>query len=362
MKLVATKALKEHVKLAKPVINEFGQVLIQDQVPLTKKMIERLIELGVTFVYIEDENTKDIIMDSIVSDETRIKAIQTIKQEFTNMADEIRIKKSFNGEHLSKKVSKIILEIYEQIMNNKDALTILTDVFLHDSYIFSHSLNVTIYTLRLALEMNFTEKQIMEIGLGALLHDVGKMFVPWEILNKPGKLTDEEFAIIKKHTTDGYVLLKDLPNISLLVAHCALSHHERLDGSGYPRGLKGDEIHQYAQIIGICDVFDAVTTNRVYRKRAMLPHEGLELLYAGAGTLYCEEYVRAFRNTIAIYPVGLQVKLSDGRSGVVIKQNPQISTRPVIRILMENDQEVTPYDVDLVKEINVTIVECDLLG
>lgn len=358
MKLTATTKLKENDKLAKPIYNENGVTLIQNGVPLTRKIINRLIELGISYVYIEDDRTNDIEVKDIISEQTRINSIKAIKKEFTSIAEEMRLKKRFNGDHLSKNFSKIILDILAEIKNNKDALTVLSDVYLYDSYIFTHSLNVTVYTLGLALELNFSDKQMLEIGLGAILHDVGKMLTPLEILNKPGRLTEDEYEIMKKHTTDGYKLLKDLPNIPLLAAHCAYQHHERMNGSGYPRGIKDNDIHLYAQLIGICDVFDAVTSNRVYR-RAMLPHEGLELLYAGAGTLYSKELICAFRNTVAIYPVGLEVALSDGRSGVVVKQNHELSTRPVIRILKENNKEVNPYEIDLMKEINVTITECE---
>ena len=215
---------------------------------------------------------------------------------------------------------------------------------------------MTVYTLALAVKLGYNERELLEIGIGALLHDVGKMAVPLEILNKPGKLTKEEFEVIKTHPKVGYDMLKDLPNISLLTAHCALQHHERINGSGYPYGLKGDEIHEYAQIIGIADVFDAVTSHRSYRK-PMLPHEALELLYSGVGTLYDIRYIQEFNQTIAVYPIGLTVVLSDGRVGIVVKQNKGLSTRPVVRIVKENGKSLDePYDVDLVKHPNVTIV------
>jgi HD-GYP domain-containing protein (c-di-GMP phosphodiesterase class II) len=358
MRLVATSSLKENIKLAKPILNESGQILIQQGIPLTTRIINRLIGIGITFVYVQDEATSGLELKQVISEQTRIKSVNIIKNEFVSIADEMKLKKSFNGDRLSKNFSNIITNILNEIKQNKEALSILSDVFIYDNYIFSHSLNVTVYTLGLALELNFTEKQTMEIGLGAILHDVGKMLTPTDILNKPGRLTSEEFEIVKMHTTDGFKLLKDLPNISLLVAHCAFQHHERLNGTGYPRGLTEAEIHLYAKIIGVCDVFDAVTSNRVYRK-AMLPHEGLDLLYSGVGTLYSEDMIRAFQKTIAIYPDGLMIGLSDGRKGVVVKQNKELSTRPIIRILREKDTDVVPYEVDLIKEINVTIIECE---
>lgn len=358
MRLVPTEILKEKDKLAKSIFNENGQILIHVGVPLTRRIIDRLIDIGITYVYIEDDKTSDIISQSVITEETRVRSINQIKSEFTSIADEMKLKKTFNGDHLSKNFTQIVSDLLDEIKGNDDVLTVLSDVFLYDSYIFSHSLNVTVYSLGLALELKFSEKKLMELGLGAILHDVGKMLTPNEILNKPGRLTNEEFEIIKKHTTDGYKMLKDLPNIPLLTAHCAFQHHERLNGTGYPQGLAGDKIHPYAQIIGICDVFDAVTSNRVYR-RAMLPHEGLELLYTGVGTQFDTELVKSFSKTIAIYPDGLTVGLSNGCTGVVSKQNKELSTRPVVRVLTENGTEVNPYEIDLMKHVNITITDCE---
>ncbi|WP_096202524.1 HD-GYP domain-containing protein [Bacillus sp. FJAT-45350] len=361
MRLVATKSVKENTKLAKPIFNENGQILLHEGVPLTSRMIQRLINIGITFIYIEDELTRDIVMKEVVSEQTKMKALTTIKEEFTSISEDLLSKKSFNRDHLSKNFSGVVRAILDDIKNNQEALAMLTDVYVYDSYIFTHSMNVTIYSLGLAMQLKMTDKQLMEIGIGAMLHDVGKMAIPAEILNKPGRLNDEEFAIVKRHAREGYELLKDLPNISLLTAHCALQHHERLDGSGYPQQLIGDKIHTYAKIIGIADVFDAVTSSRVYRG-AMLPHEGLELLYAGAGKLYDNALIEAFRRTVAVYPVGVTVGLSDGKEGIVVKQNNQLSTRPVIRILSENGTPLDkPYDVDLMKQMNVTITECEAI-
>ena len=359
MRLVATKSISEGTKLAKAIYNDNGKILLHEGVSLTSRMLHRLIEIGITYVYIKDELTDDVEVEGVVSEQTKRLAVQTIKSEFETIANDLKLKKSFNGAHLSRNFSKVIRNILDDIKQNKQALSMITDVYAYDSYIFTHSLNVTLYTLGLAMQLKFSEKQLMEIGLGAILHDVGKMLVPMEILNKPGKLTAEEFEEIKKHPRAGYELLKELPNISLLTAHCALQHHERLDGSGYPLKLQGNKIHLYAKIIGIADVFDAVTSNRVYRQ-ALLPHQGLDLLYTGVGTLYDPAMIDAFRKTVAIYPVGLTVGLSDGREGVVVKQNQQLSTHPIIRITAEGGKRLdAPYEIDLMKEIHITITKCE---
>src|SRR5699024_4018570 len=149
--------------------------------------------------------------------------------------------------------------------------------------------------------------------------------------------------------------LRKQDEFSTVIAHCAYQHHERLDGSGYPRGLVGSEIHKYAKVIAIADVFDAMTSNRDYRA-ALLPHEALETLYACAVTKFDKQMVVVFRKSIAIYPNGLSVKLSDGRVGVVVKQNKHLNERPVIRILKENNEKlISPYDINLAAEVNIMI-------
>ena len=147
--------------------------------------------------------------------------------------------------------------------------------------------------------------------------------------------------------------------MSLIIAHCAYQHHERLDGSGYPRGIKGEDIHPFAKIIAVADVFDAMTSNRVYRK-AMLPHQALEVLYAGSGTLFDANVIEAFRSSVAMYPNGMVVELNDGRKGIVTDQNKGVTDRPVIRIIEEYGQEIqTPYAMDLSTELDKVITGFD---
>lgn len=359
MRLVTTNTLQAGVILGKPVYNENGQVLISNGVPLTDRMIRRLLEMDITYVYIDDPKTKDIESPKTISEKTRKEAIQAIEETFHVMHNEKELNKAFAFNKIGKKFTSLIRNILRDVKSNKDVITLLSDVYSYDNYIFSHSLNVTIYTLALGLELKLNDKQLEEIGIGAILHDVGKMIVPLEILTKPGRLNDQEFDAIKMHAEDGFKILRKIPNIPLVAAHCAYQHHERLDGSGYPRGLVGNDIHYYSRILAVTDVFDAVTSNRVYRS-AMLPHEGLEILYSGAGRQYEQEIIEGFRRAIAIYPAGLTVYLSDRRKGVVVRQNPGLSDRPVIRIIEDNDKEVEqPYEVDLSKELSVVITETD---
>lgn len=355
MRLASTKYVISGAILAQSIYNENGIVLIQKGIRLTDKMLKRLLSNGITYIYIEDESTNDILVESVFSDKLRSEATVTIKETFTELRNSGLMERSYIIEKKRNKLAGIIQQIIEEIQGNEKSLSLLTDIFISDNYIFHHSLNVTIYSLAIGVEMKYSDRQLTELGIGAILHDIGKIFIDPEVLNKPDKLSDEEFEIVKNHTTKGFDFLRKQMNMSEVICNCAFQHHERLDGSGYPQGLKSDEIHPYAKLIGIADVFDAVTSNRVYRA-AMLPHEGLEILYGGAINLFDKHMIEAFKKSIVVYPDGLTLDLSDGKQGVVIRQNNYICDRPVIRIIRENGQKLNmPYELDLASVLNVTV-------
>ncbi|WP_345243779.1 HD-GYP domain-containing protein [Pontibacillus salipaludis] len=359
MRLLSTFSLEPGHELAKPIHNEKGKVLIHSGVSLTLKMIERLNDMGITYVYIEDEVTDDIVTEFPITDQVRNQAIHRITDTFDKVKSSNTLQDSFIFDRTGEKMKEVVRKILSDIQRHDRAISLLSDVFTYDDYIFTHSLNVTIYTLALGTELGLHPKKLEELGFGAILHDVGKVQVPREVLFKPGSLSDDEFELIKEHSEAGFNMLRSVPSVPLVAAHCAFQHHERLDGSGYPRGLCDKDIHYYAKILAIADVFDAVTSNRVYR-RAMLPHEGLEILYAGAGTKFDLHMIQAFRRSVAVYPNGLSVRLSDGRKGIVSRQNLNISDRPHVRILEENGQSVhSYYELDLSKALNIVITECD---
>ncbi|MEN2465561.1 HD-GYP domain-containing protein [Ornithinibacillus sp. FSL M8-0202] len=360
MRLVATASAQPGDILGQTIYRDNGTILLHNGVPLTKRLIERLGQQGITYVYIEDEKTKDIVIEPVISERLRQDATSSMKRLFDSIQAHKLNKNSSVLDEEGKNLTDIIGRIMAEIDSHDESITLLTDIYLTDDYVFQHSLNVTIYSLAIGAELKLNAKELSELGKGAMLHDIGKVFIDPDIVQKPERLTDEEFAIMKTHTTLGYELLRKNYNYSAVVAHCAYQHHERIDGSGYPRGLKGNEIHLFAQIIGAADVFDAVTSNRVYRK-AMLPHEGLELLYSSAINQFDIRIIEAFKNSVAVYPNGISVELNDKRQGVVVHQNKHICDRPIIRILKEEEREVEPYMIDLSKQLNIMITKCNLI-
>lgn len=367
MRLVSLDICHSGVKLGKPIYNENGKVLVSQGIELTDKLIENLKKYHVSTIYIEDELSEGIEIINSIPDQLRVEAIHVITEGFKDILDLNTKKSNLQGMIKSgravRSFQKIFNDLYSCLNQNQHALNLLATTKMHEHNVYTHSLNVSIYACQLAIENGLPLKNIEEIGLGALLHDIGKMNIPTSILNKPGKLSEDEYELIKTHCEAGFETLRKIHEIPVPVSHCALQHHERIDGLGYPRGLTDDYIHKYAKILSVADVFDAVTSPRVYRP-AMLPHKGLELLYAGSGTQFEDKQVKLFANCIAIYPQGLTVKLNDNRTGIVSSYNFNSAGRPHIRIIRdEENQEVTPYEINLAEYGNLTveIIEADTL-
>jgi HD-GYP domain-containing protein (c-di-GMP phosphodiesterase class II) len=358
--LLPTRSCIPGMRLAKCIFNEEGIILLNEHVELTQSLVNRLQQLGVDFVYIEDAETDDITIEDPISDETKFKALTEIRNQF-RLSLEGGSKSKFSKSHfMGKAFSNVMKMIMEDLDSREGTMIMLMNMNVLNNYLFQHSLNVCIYSTMLGMVNGYSKEELTTLGMGALLHDIGKTKINQEIIKKPGPLTTEEFAEVQKHAEFGFRLLKDEPNMPLLAAHCAFQHHEREDGSGYPRGIKGSEIHDYAKWIAVADSYDAMTTHRPHRL-AMLPHQAMEILFAGVETLYEHKKVAIFRDNVAIYPLGLSVVVSTGERGVVVRIIPAVPQRPVVRILVDADgQKVSqPYDLDLSERLTIFISGVD---
>lgn len=356
MRLLPISKCAPGMKLAKKIFSEDGIVLLGDGMELTSRLIDRLQQCGIQYVYIEDSRTEDVKVPNLISEDTFRTALKEIRTNFREMMDRPKMKKGVAYPYIAQPFKNMMNMIIDDLSSHKDAMIMLMNMGSVDHYLFQHSLNVCVYTTLLGMSSGYSREETMTLGMGALLHDIGKTQISENLLKKPGSLSRDEFEIMKRHAVIGYRMLKDQPNLPLLVAHCAYQHHERLDGSGYPRGIKGNEIHEYAKWIGLVDSYDAMTTNRVYHK-PILPHDAVERLYAGSEILYEQRMLQQFRDKVAIYPIGITVKLSSGESGVVVDLNYSYPHRPIIRILSnEAGEELKcPYEVDLSKQLSLMI-------
>ncbi|ODP26581.1 HD-GYP domain-containing protein [Paenibacillus sp. PK4536] len=354
MRLIPVTSLQPGMRLAKKIYNDEGVVLLSVDAELTNGIIRKLHNHGLDYVYIQDADTDDIVVEDIITSETRRKALQEIQVGFRSLIDPQAQKKNYPL--IGRSFSGVVDSILNDISTDPEVMIMLMNIHVKDQYLYHHSLNVCIYTLLLGKVHGYSTEELHVLGIGSLLHDIGKIRIPSSILSKPERLTDLEYEEIKLHTEYGFKMLKDEPGIPLLAAHCAYQHHERLNGSGYPRGITEPDIHDYAKWIAIADSYDALTTSRVYRS-ALLPHQALEVLYAGYGTMYDKYMMEIFKSRVAIYPIGLTVVLSNGLKGVVVHIHKSITQRPIIRILYNEAGErlASPYDLDLLAHHSIVI-------
>ncbi|CAH1200315.1 hypothetical protein PAECIP111891_01662 [Paenibacillus allorhizoplanae] len=346
------------MRLAKNIYNDDGMVLLAVNVELTQRLLDRLFSYGIDYIYIEDARTNDIIQQDVIQDETRSRAVTEIRNTFKKVMEDSNKRGAVNYYDIGRNFRDVMKMIIDDLSAHDGAMVMLNNMNVKDNYLFQHSVNVSIYAIMLGISYGYSRDKLETLGLGALLHDIGKTKVPLGILRKPSQLTPDEFKEMKNHTTYGFNLLKDEPNIPLLSAHCALQHHERINGSGYPRGIQGGEINEFARWIGLVDSYDAMTTTRVYR-RPLLPHEAMEQLFAGSGTMYDQSQIALFRDKIAIYPLGITVRLNTGEYGLVSKLNMSVPHRPTIRVLQDEAGTVLkePYEIDLSSKLSILISE-----
>jgi HD-GYP domain-containing protein (c-di-GMP phosphodiesterase class II) len=256
---------------------------------------------------------------------------ETAKKATKAMFSEARMGKVLDME----RCVSVVEEIASSVVKSPSGMLSVLRLKLADEYTYLHSVAVCALMVALGRTLGLDEAACREAGLGGFLHDVGKAFIPHELLNKPGKLTDEEFTQIKKHPELGYKYLSQDPNVPDYARDVCLHHHEKMDGNGYPEALRSGSISLYSRMAAICDVYDALTSDRPY-KRAWDPAEAISTMATWTGHFDRAMFL-AFVKTLGIYPVGSIVKLESGRSGFVIRQNAQDLTRPVLKVFRYND-------------------------
>ncbi|MBI5747981.1 MAG: HD-GYP domain-containing protein [Nitrospinae bacterium] len=233
---------------------------------------------------------------------------------------------------------KAVNNMADSIMRNRDALLCLSQIKSKDEYTSFHSINVCILCLAFGRHMGYSEIELKTLGIGALLHDIGKTKVPDEILNKAGKLTPEEFEIMKKHTIYSAEILSKTHGIPQKALEIPLQHHERYNGTGYPRGLKGDEIGVSGMLSSIADVYDAITSTRVYHT-GVLPHDALKRMYEWKGKDFHNGLLEQFIKCVGIYPPGTIIKLQTGEVGVVVSVNRANVLKPRIAVVIDGQNK-----------------------
>ncbi|HCP15915.1 MAG TPA: hypothetical protein DIT32_09260 [Peptococcaceae bacterium] len=345
MIFIPTDHLKAGMVLAMDIDIGIGKLplLTKEQV-LTPGFIQRIRDLNIAGVYIESKQFEDVAFKETISRKLKQEALTNIKKIFENFS-----RKTLVSDASLKTISNLASSLVENILSNNEVVVNLSDLKGHDDYTYSHSLSVAILSIMIGNRLGFGRRLLTDLAAAALLHDLGKMKIDVRILNKQDKLTDEEFEALKEHPDIACDHLRKSKIFSMSVLEGVGSHHERYDGSGYPKALVADGIPLFGRILAVADVYDAITSNRSYRK-AWFANEAIEYMMANAEIHFDFDILKAFLKSVAVYPVGTFVTLSNGQTALIIKNQPGNTLRPVIRIVGEDGS--CTEDIDLMSDFN----------
>lgn len=338
-KYMRTRQLKPGMKMDQSVVDRLGRNLVTRGAVLNEYIIDSLLKLGIMSVYIQD--------GEISPEEENIVISPTAQKNIEKLYTEDRAKVSLSNS-VRERISHGIQSIYNNtddaslvdttrsitndLMNaidSNDAIAIdIGELKTCDEYTFKHSVDVATISMILAKHQGLSKQEVFEIGVTGLMHDVGKTKVPLEILNKPGKLDDDEFEIMRQHSVYGYRIVQSRPDFSTAVALGVLQHHEKINGSGYPMKIVESQISPFAKILSVADIYDALITERPY-KQAFSQRDAVEMIMSMTGELDINA-MRSFLESMILYPVGSIVELSNGEKAKVVKNSPHYILRPTV--------------------------------
>ncbi|MDF2685738.1 MAG: hypothetical protein K0S55_919, partial [Clostridia bacterium] len=342
MKFISAKHLKPGMVLAKILYDYSNNLMLSKRNVLNEIEIKRIQLLKYIGLYICDDMYDDVNYNDLISIGVKTNAVQTIKKAF------LQVDKADEKKEVQEHLRYVVCDVVEEIIKNKNASLNIMELKNFDDYTYEHCVNVCVYSILLGIEAGLDKKKLYELGLGAILHDIGKIFVPKNILEKPGRLEPEEFKEIKKHSLLGSEYLKEKWDVDPDVRIAVLTHHERYDGLGYPLGLPAEKQTLFGKIVAISDVYDALTSNRPYRK-AVSPSEAIEHIMGNTYILFDPKIVDLFMQKIVPYPTGTLVRLSNGFKGVVLENHKKYNMRPTVKIIPDEIDD--NYEDDRLQKI-----------
>lgn len=334
MRFIPIEKLEVGMVLGKSIYDYESQTLLREGKILSTEMIEIVQKRGYPGLYIEDELTKDIVIQETISSALRDHAVEALHR--------LDFEEAVNVAGL----------IVDQLLDAKSISLDMFDLRTYDDYTYRHSVNVAVLSVVIGMGLSLTNDELVDLCSAAIFHDLGKLSIDKELLNKPGRLTPEENELLRRHAQMSYEILREKWNIPARVKAAVLSHHENEDGSGYPNGLVGENIHLFAKILHVADVYDALSSVRSYKK-AYSFSESLEYLMGGSGSLFDRDVVMAFMDKVPIYPKGISVLMSDNREAIIVENHKGYPLRPTVRFLDGTELNLSSMHVGK----NITIIE-----
>lgn len=340
MKKIPIEELKPGMVFTRTVFGDNYEIIAEPNTPITSKDIENLKKKGVKFVETTGELRGVVkiqeevpLVDKV---ESSARELMTFYKSLVDSVESVYTNYKVNKEILPEKVVNIVEKVIDKIseVGDKNVFLNLINIVDKTKYLPTHVLNATILGLLLGKEMNYPESKLKLLGTGILLMDIGMVFIPMSILERETKLTDEEYNKIKTHTVLGYKAVVQENNMSPEVGRVCLEHHERWDGTGYPRNLQKQQISEYARVAAIVDTYEAMTRKRVYRDR-MMSFEAMRAILTEGSTKFDPDILKVFLRMMSVYPVGSYVMLNTRAIAKVISSDPISPFRPVVKVVYD---------------------------
>ena len=348
MQRVSVGFLEAGMVAARNVHSAEGRLLVTKETVLSEAMVANIQKTSLGSIYVRNPLFQDIEAEEVVTEDNRRKAVMALKSAVTAYQKT----KVLDIQPLK----KVLRELVVEIIRNRDSMIHQLDMRTYQDYIYAHSVNTCVLSVLIAVNLDYPEGKLTDLALGTMLHDIGMMLLPDALLMKMGNLTPEESKQVQQHPEDGFNILRTVREIPITVAHIAYQHHERVDGKGYPRNLTADKILEFAKVAAVADTFDALVSDRPYRK-GMVPHEAYEVMMALADSYVDRDILHLFLTHVAIYPVGAVVQLDNGQHGVVTKVLPRLQTRPQVRLLTDQQGNLLSEqtEIDLTQHLTLMI-------
>jgi HD-GYP domain-containing protein (c-di-GMP phosphodiesterase class II) len=345
MPIISFADLKPGMILAKPVRRaKDGVILLQNNIELTQTYIDKMKILNLDSIWVQDFHVPDEAgFLEPIREEMRSKAVSILRTTFSQLKDRKTVD--------TVKLVNLIKEILDYILSDARIIYTITKINAYDNYTFSHSVDVCVLAVLIGSIMGLNRNELEILGISGLLHDIGKINMDFRVLNKPFKLQREEYEQIKSHTRIGYELLKSRTNVSFLVPHMALQHHEREDGSGYPRGLSGNRIHRFAKVIAVADVFDAMTSQRIYQEPLPVS-AAIQDIYENTPSKFSRDVVDNFMKIVTPYSKGSVLSLNNqqtvevvsfSRAKCLVKVISGVNTGEIFNLYQKPELQVTKW-------------------
>ncbi len=341
---VRTRSLQQGMKIDQAIVDRAGRILIARNTVMDDYHIMSLIKMGIPGIYIREGEDDDLITGNIADMVVIAPSIQQeIEKKTVNDRAKVRLSESVKArvaegiQYLYNETdspgfadtTRSITDDLMRAISDNDAIAVdISTLKISDEYTFKHSVDVATMSMIVAKKYGLDDKTVYEIGISGLLHDVGKSKIPNEVLNKAGRLTDQEFSLMKQHSLLGYGILKEKEDLSNSIKLGVLQHHEKINGKGYPMSVAGDKINLFARIISISDIYDALVTERPYKK-PFSPRNAVEMIMSMTEELDIN-VMKSFLESVILYPVGTDVELSTGERARVVENNPQYVLRPKV--------------------------------